>query len=174
THFTNKRTDNYGGSIENRARFAFEILKAVSDAIGSDRVAIRFSPINTFNGQSDSNPEALSEYLAKELNAFDLAYVHIMRRDFANVLTEDYTQVFRKHYNGILIGNAQYTREEADEAIENGIVDAVAFGAAFAANSDLVTRFKRNAELNAVDYSTLYVGPGEKGYNDYPRLDDLK
>ncbi|OQS02877.1 hypothetical protein THRCLA_04796 [Thraustotheca clavata] len=170
---SNKRTDNYGGSIENRARFAFEVLKAVSDAIGSDRVGIRISPINGYSSQTDSNPEALSEYLAKELNAFDLAYVHIMRRDFSGVLSEDYTPVFRKHYNGILIGNAQYTREEADEAIENGIVDAVSFGAQFAANSDLVTRFERKAELNAVDFTTLYAG-GVKGYNDYPRLHEAK
>ncbi|OQR80774.1 NADH:flavin oxidoreductase [Thraustotheca clavata] len=168
---TNHRTDNYGGSIENRARFALEVLKAVTDAVGGDRVGIRFSPINGYNSQVDSDPEALAEYLAKEVNAFNLAYVHILRRDLTGVLTEDYTGVYRKHFKGVIIGNAQYTREEADEAIANGEVDAVAFGAAYVANADLVTRFKRHAELNTPDYSTFFI-PGAKGYNDYPTLDE--
>ncbi|OQR85197.1 hypothetical protein THRCLA_10747, partial [Thraustotheca clavata] len=164
---SNHRTDNYGGSFENRARFLFEILTAVSDAIGSDHVGTRLSPINTYNSQSDSDPEALAQFLATQLNSFNLAYVHILRHDELGVRTEDYLPVYRKYYHGVLIGNGKYTREEADEAIESGAVDAVAFGKAFVSNPDLVKRFERHAALNEADHSTFFI-QSPRGYNDYP------
>ncbi|OQR87631.1 hypothetical protein THRCLA_10442 [Thraustotheca clavata] len=166
---SNKRTDNYGGSLMNRTRFLFEVLSAVTNAIGSDRVGVRFSPISGVNSQSDSDPEALATYIATEINTFNLGYVHVIRNDSLGVLTDNYLPVYRKYYNGILIGNGKYTKEEADEAISNGNIDAVAFGTPFVANPDLVTRFEINSTLNKPDPSTFFV-QGVKGYNDYPKL----
>ncbi|KDO22796.1 hypothetical protein SPRG_11555 [Saprolegnia parasitica CBS 223.65] len=166
---SNTRTDAYGGSRENRGRFLREVVTAVVDAIGGDRVGIRFSPLNSFNSQKDSNPEEFSEYVAKAMNDFDLAYVHVLRGDFFGKQTGDVVPIFRKHYKGTLVSNAGYSKEEAEEAIASGKVDAIAFGTAWLANPDLDTRFKLNAPLNTPDSSTFYTG-GAKGYNDYPFL----
>ncbi|OQR98533.1 hypothetical protein THRCLA_06706 [Thraustotheca clavata] len=167
----NHRTDAYGGPFSHRARFLFEVLKCVSNAIGSDRVGLRLSPINSYNSQSDTDPEALAQFLATEINAFNLAYIHILRHDEIHLRTGDYLPVYRKYYRGNIIGNGNYTREEADEAIANGAVDAVAFGRPFVANPDLVKRFQRNAPLNTPDKKTFFI-QGPVGYNDYPKLDD--
>ncbi|OQS07714.1 NADH:flavin oxidoreductase [Thraustotheca clavata] len=168
---SNQRIDNYGGSIENRARFLNEVLEAVTSAIGGDRVGVRLSPINGYLGQTDSDPAALTEYLAKLVNNFELAYVHVLRRDSTGVVSGDYLPVYRKYYKGILIGNAGYSREEADEAIFDNEIDAVAFGEAYVANPDLVTRFERRAPLNTPNPKTYYT-PGPEGYNDYPKMDN--
>lgn len=166
----NQRTDNYGGSLENRARFLFEVLTAVSTAIGSDRVGLRLSPLNSFNDMKDSDPLALTEFLATRLNDFKLAYVHLMRADFFQVQTGDVVPVARAHYQGVLIGNMGYSAEEAEAAIRDKKLDAVAFGTAFLANPDLPARVKAGAALNTPDQSTFY-SPGAAGYTDYPSLE---
>jgi N-ethylmaleimide reductase len=165
----NQRTDSYGGSMENRARFLFEVLTAVSAAIGSDRVGLRLSPLNSYNSMKDSDPLALTAFLSEKLNAFNLAYLHLMRADFFGVQKGDVMTPARAHYKGVLIGNMGYTPAEAEQAITEGKLDAVAFGTAFLANPDLPARIQAGAALNAPDSSTFYT-PGDKGYTDYPVL----
>lgn len=165
----NQRTDRYGGSLESRSRFLFEVLTAVSAAIGSERVGLRLSPLNSYNDMKDSDPLAWTAYLAEHLNRFNLAYLHVMRADFFGLQTADVMQVARAHYKGVLIGNMGYTSDEAASALKDGKLDAVAFGTAFLANPDLPARVKAGAPLNAPDASTFYT-PGAKGYTDYPTL----
>ena len=165
----NKRTDAYGGSLENRARMLTEVLTAVTAAIGADRVGLRLSPLNSYNSMIDSDPIAWIGYLAEKLNAFKLAYLHVMRADFVQKQSGDVMSVARAKYKGVLIGNMGYTREEAEQAIAAGQLDAVAFGTSFLANPDLPERIKSGAALNTPDQSTFYT-PGPKGYTDYPAL----
>ncbi|MFZ6720205.1 alkene reductase [Undibacterium sp. Ji49W] len=165
----NQRTDSYGGSIENRARFLFEVLTAVNAAIGSDKVGLRLSPLNSYNSMKDSDPLALISYLTTRLNDFKLAYLHVMRADFFQAQTGDVMTVARENYKGVLVGNMGYKADEASQAISSGKLDAIAFGTSFLANPDLPERIKQGAELNAPDASTFY-SPGAKGYTDYPSL----
>jgi len=165
----NQRTDGYGGSLDNRARFLFEVLTAVTTAIGADRVGLRLSPLNSYNGMKDSDPIALITFLAEKLNAFKLAYLHVMRADFFGVQKGDVMTIAREKYKGVLVGNMGYSPEEAETAIAAGKLDAVAFGTAFLANPDLPARIKTKAALNTPDSNTFYT-PGAKGYTDYPTL----
>ena len=165
----NQRTDAYGGSVENRARFLFEVLTAVTAAIGADRVGLRLSPLNSYNSMIDSDPVGLITYLADKLNAFNLAYLHVMRADFFGVQKGDVETIAREKYKGVLIGNMGYTAEEAEAAITAGKLDAVAFGTSFLANPDLPERIKAKAALNVPDSTTFYT-PGAKGYTDYATL----
>ena len=165
----NQRTDAYGGSMENRARFLFDVLTAVTAAIGADRVGLRLSPLNSYNSMIDSDPLALIGFLAEKLNAFNLAYLHVMRSDFYQVQKGDVMTVAREKYKGVLIGNMGYTSAEAEQAITDGKLDAVAFGTSFLANPDLPARIQSGAALNVPDASTFYT-PGAKGYTDYPTL----
>lgn len=164
---TNKRQGAYGGSLENRARLMFEVLQAVSEVFGSDRVGLRISPLNSYNDMSDSDPVGLVTWLAGRLNDFNLAYLHVMRGDFFGKQSGDVLTPIRAHYQGNLIGNMGYTAEEASAAIREGKLDAVAFGTAFIANPDLPERFKANAPLNIANPATFY-SPGSVGYTDYP------
>jgi N-ethylmaleimide reductase len=165
----NKRTDAYGGSLENRARFLFEVLTAVTAAIGSERVGLRLSPLNSYNSMIDSDPIALIGFLAERLNTFKLAYLHVMRSDFFQAQKGDVMTVARANYQGVLIGNMGYTPAEAEQAISEGKLDAVAFGTAFLANPDLPERIQAGAELNQPDPGSFYT-PGAKGYTDYPAM----
>ena len=165
----NQRTDGYGGSMEHRARFLFEVLTAVTAAIGADRVGLRLSPVNSFNSMKDSDPLALIGYLSEELNAFKLAYLHVMRADFFGLQKADVMTVARDKYHGVLIGNMGYSADEAEAAITAGKLDAVAFGTPFLANPDLPARIKTKAALNTPDATTFY-SRGAKGYTDYPTL----
>lgn len=164
---SNKRTDEYGGSYANRARFLFEILDAVCGVWGSRNVGLRLSPLNSFNDMIDINPIEFFTWLSGELNRYDLAYLHVMRSDFFGQQSGDVLTPIRKAYTGNLITNMGYTPEEAQNAIEAGITDAVAFGVSYIANPDLVERIRDNVPLNEADPDTFY-SQGEKGYNDYP------
>jgi N-ethylmaleimide reductase len=163
----NQRTDAYGGSMDNRARFLFEVLTAVTAAVGADRVGLRLSPLNSYNSMKDSDPVAWTAFLAEKLNAFNLAYLHLMRADFFGLQKADVMPVAREKYKGVLIGNMGYSAEEAEAAIAAGQLDAVAFGTAFLANPDLPERIAAKTALNTPDSSTFYT-PGAKGYTDYP------
>ena len=165
----NKRQDAYGGPLENRARFLFEVLEAVCAAIGPDRVGLRLSPLNSYNSMIDSDPLGWTAYLAEQLGRFKLAYLHLMRADFFGVQKADVMTVAREKYQGVLIGNMGYSAEEAEQAIAEGKLDAVAFGTGFLANPDLPERVKRGAPWNKPDQATFYT-PGAKGYTDYPTL----
>jgi N-ethylmaleimide reductase len=172
---TNRRTDRYGGSVENRARFALEVAQAAIDAIGADRVAIRHSPSSTFNDISDSKPRETFGYVAEQLGRLNLAYLHVIAPTAKDAKHggegHDLIPIsyFRPLFAGPLIANGGYTFEAAQEALATGQADAVAFGTAFLANPDLPERFRRNAPLNTPDPATFYGGT-DKGYIDYPAL----
>ena len=165
----NKRTDAYGGSLENRARFLIEVLTAVTAAIGANRVGLRLSPLNSYNSMIDSDPIGWIGGLAERLSAFKLAYLHVMRADFFQKQTGDVMSVARAKYQGVLVGNMGYTPEEAEKAIAAGQLDAVAFGTSFLANPDLPERIRAGAALNAANPDTFYT-PGPEGYTDYPAM----
>ena len=165
----NQRTDAYGGPLENRARMLFEVLTAVTAAIGADRVGLRLSRLNSYNSMKDSDPVGLISFLAEKLNAFNLAYLHVMRADFFGLQKADVMPVAREKYKGVLVGNMGYTADEAEAAIASGKLDAMAFGTSFLANPDLPARIQAKAALNKPDPSTFYT-PGAKGYTDYPTL----
>lgn len=166
---SNQRTDAYGGSVENRARFLCEVLAAVSAVCGSDRVGLRLSPLVSYNSMHDSDPVGLSSYLADRLNAFNLAYLHVMRADFLGQQQGDVLTAFRSAYRGVLVANMGYSAAEAEQAIAAGQVDAVAFGTGFLANPDFPARVKAGAAMNAPRPEHFYSS-GAEGYTDYPTL----
>ncbi|MDB5650772.1 MAG: nemA [Hyphomicrobiales bacterium] len=166
---SNHRTDAYGGSIENRTRFAIEVAEAVVNAWEPGRVGIRLSPASPANDMTDSNPAPLFDHLAHNLSALKLAYLHINESQTPGATPFDFTSL-RRAFKGTYIANAGYTREKAAEAIVEGRADLVAFGKLYIANPDLVERFAKNAPLNEPDQASFYGG-GAKGYIDYPTLD---
>lgn len=166
---SNKRTGHYGGSMENRARFLFEVLAAVCAEVGSDKVGVRLSLLNSYNNMIDSDPIGLVSFLGERLNAFNLAYVHVMRSDFFGVQQGDVLTPLREAYKGVIISNMGYSAEEAEQAIQAGQVDAVAFGTGFLANPDLPERIRAGAAWNVPNPNTFYT-PGSEGYTDYPFL----
>ncbi|VAX19087.1 NADH:flavin oxidoreductases, Old Yellow Enzyme family [hydrothermal vent metagenome] len=167
---TNKRDDNYGGSVENRARLLVEIIEAVGTVYENNRVGVRLSPSGAFNDISDSDPEKLFGYVAEQMNRFDLAYLHIVDalesdiRHGAKVVALPY---LRKFYKGKIIICGGYDKQKGNRVIAEGNADAVAFGQLFISNPDLPERLKADAPLNETDPPTFYGG-GEKGYVDYP------
>ncbi|MCB5184676.1 alkene reductase [Methylobacillus gramineus] len=167
---TNQRTDQYGGSKENRARLLLEVTKAVVDVAGADRVGVRISPLNPFNDISDSDPQGLFNYVADVLSPFKLAYLHAVEGGMGDGATPDFDfNELRKHFNGGYIANLAYDKAKGNAAIASGHADAIAYGSLYIANPDLVERFKQDAPLNSPDQSTFYGG-SEKGYTDYPTL----
>lgn len=168
---SNKRSGAYGGPIENRARLLLEVLAAVCEVWDSKQVGLRLSPLNSYNSMIDSDPIALTIWLAERLNDFNLAYLHLMRSDFFQAQQGDVMTPAREHYKGVLVGNMGYSADEAAEAIAAGKLDAVAFGVPFLANPDLPARFKKGASLNAADSATFYTADAV-GYTDYPAMAD--
>ncbi|MCB1225984.1 MAG: alkene reductase [Verrucomicrobiales bacterium] len=165
----NKRRGPYGGPIENRARLMLEVVDAVIGVWGADRVGLRISPLNSYNSMIDSDPVGITRYIAEQASARGLAFLHVMRSDFLQTQSGDVMTHARKHFVGVLVGNMGYTAEEAEQAIEDGKLDAVAFGTGFLANPDLPARIAAKAALNAPDPATFY-SPGPKGYTDYPAM----
>lgn len=172
---SNKRTDAYGGSIENHARILFDILEAIQQAVSLQKVGVRLSPSlnGLFGITMDENTIPTFEYIVKKLNDYPLAYLHLTE-PFVPVdhLPYAVTQVakhFRPLYKGTLIINKGFNKTTANAVLATGEADLVAFGVLFLANPDLVERFKQDAPLNAPDQSTFYT-PGAKGYTDYPVL----
>jgi N-ethylmaleimide reductase len=172
----NRRTDRYGGSIENRARLLLEVLDALIDAVGADRAGVRLSPSSTFQDMADSDPAALFTYVLDAVAARDLAYLHLVEPgisggDSVQRPADGIDSVWvRKRYPGRVIGAGGYDRESALRAVESGTVDAVAFGRAFIANPDLPERLARETELNEAQRPTFYGGD-DHGYLDYPSLE---
>lgn len=168
---TNQRTDAYGGSLENRARFALEVVDAVAAELGADRVGIRLSPFGVFNDMTDDEAEPMAYYLSEQLGKRGIAFLHIAEPDWAGgpPLTDAFRTGLRQRFGGTLVFAGGYTAEKAENLIARGIADAVAFGRVFLANPDLPERFRRHAPLNEPDPATFYGG-GEKGYTDYPTL----
>lgn len=166
---SNQRTDEYGGSFENRARLLMEVTQAVVDVIGADKTGVRLSPVNPFNDMKDSNPQALFNFVAESLNQFNLAYCHAVEGGIHGGGTADPFDfdAFRKFFKGKYIANLAYDKASGNAAIASGHADCIAYGVPFIANPDLVERFAKNAALNEADSSTFYGG-AEKGYTDYP------
>jgi N-ethylmaleimide reductase len=168
---TNKRTDSYGGSIANRARFALEVVDAVSAVIGPQRVGIRLSPwCPPFVNDMDFSSEAgeITLYLAEELSKRNIAYIHIAEWPGVTYSTE-FRQQLRSKFNGTIIVCGGYTQETAQQTIDAGLIDAIAFGKPFISNPDLPERFALGAALAEADPSGFYGGDA-KGYTDYPFL----
>ena len=175
---TNQRTDAYGGSIENRTRFAVEVVKAVADEIGAGRTGIRISPVTPANDAFDADPQPLFNLLVEKLAAFNLAFIHVVEgatggpRDFQQGDTAFDWQALHAAYKAAggkaawMVNNG-YDRAMAIEAVESGKADMVSFGKPFIANPDFVRRLKENAALNEPDKNTFYGG-GAAGYTDYP------
>jgi N-ethylmaleimide reductase len=191
---TNQRTDIYGGSIENRARFLLEVVDAVGNVLGPDRVGVRLSPHFRADLIGDSDPVATYTYVTRELNRRRIGYIHLLEaREYD---PEPFTPLFKQLqrplggstgtgpqegtaflapilkplFDGVFILNGGYTRESANLVIEQGLADAVSFGRLFISNPDLPERFRLGAALTEPDQSTYYSG-GPKGYIDYPTLD---
>lgn len=168
---TNRRTDEYGGSIENRARLLLEVTQAVVATIGADKVGVRLSPVNPFNDMKDSNPQAVFNHVANALNRFNLAYLHAVEGGIHGGGESDPFDfaAFRKQFKGAYMANLSYDKQRGNQAVASGHADVVAYGVPYIANPDLVERFQQDAPLNAADSNTFYGG-SEKGYTDYPAL----
>jgi N-ethylmaleimide reductase len=164
---SNHRTDEYGGGVENRARFLDEVTAAVVEVWGGHRVGVRLSPLGTYNSMSDSDPAETFGYAVRMLNRYGLAYLHVSEP--LGGPEPRITPLLREAFRGPLIVNGGYGRDTADAAIAAGEGDLVAFGVPFLANPDLAERFAEAAPLNAPDRDTFYGG-GERGYVDYPTL----
>jgi N-ethylmaleimide reductase len=161
----NQRTDEYGGTIENRARFLFEILDAVTAEIGSARTSLKLSPGNKFNDIEERDAEELYRYITKKLNEKNLAYLYVGTDD----RTKDWHAFLRPIYGGVYFAGSGFTRESGERLLAKGGADAIVYGKLFLANPDLPERFKLNAPLNEPDAATFYAGD-RKGYVDYPSL----
>jgi N-ethylmaleimide reductase len=169
---SNRRTDSYGGAIENRARFVLEVAEAAIAAIGKDKVGIRLSPFGVFNDMPlYPEMEADYAYLAEKLNAAGLVYVHLVDHSDAGAPTvpDSIKATFRTVFKGKLILSGGYDAKRAESDLAAGRGDLIAVGKPFLANPDLVDRWKNSAALNAPDMDTFYT-PGPKGYTDYPAL----
>lgn len=164
---SNRRTDAYGGSMQNRMRLLNEILDAVCAVWPARRVGVRLSPENSFNSMSDSDPQAHFGYFVGELSPRGLAYVHVLEGDMlTKASTVDY-RALRSRFSGPYVANNGYDLARAQTAVRSGAADLIAFGIPFLANPDLVRRYRENLPLNAADPSTFYGGT-EAGYTDYP------
>jgi N-ethylmaleimide reductase len=175
---SNRRTDAYGGSIENRARLLLEVVDAAIEVWGKHRVGVRLSPFGTFLDMGDSNPVALFTYVLEQLSDRGIGYVHVVEPRVGNAGADapidgaavSTAETFRKAFKGVFISAGGYNAETAEEAIANHKADAVAFGRLFIANPDLPRRLEVKSPLNAYDRSTFYGGTA-KGYTDYPALE---
>ena len=169
----NKRTDAYGGSIENRARLLLEVIAAVIKEIGAARVGLRLSPVSPANDLADSDPQALFNYVIEQLEKLKPVYIHVVEGATGgprDVAPEFDFEALRQRYSGTWMVNNGYDKALAERALAEGKADLVAFGRPFISNPDLVERLRRNAPLNELDGSTLYGG-GAHGYTDYPTLE---
>jgi N-ethylmaleimide reductase len=174
---TNQRTDQYGGSVENRLRLLIDVLKTVSEVFSYDRIGVRLSPYGSFNDIADSDPLALFTAVIDKLNPLGLAYLHMIEprattaggNDKVDANAPNVSGLFRKAFHGKFISAGGYTKESGEAALEAGLADAIAYGRIYIANPDLAERFAQDAPLNPYDRASFYGG-GEKGYTDYLSL----
>lgn len=176
---TNKRNDQYGGSIENRARLLFEVLDVVAEVWTADRIGVRLSPFTDLGDIADTDPEKLYTYVIKNLSARGICYLHLIESQSRSGLVEERNEaaprsvssLFRFLFQCPLIASGGFTAETSEQALTAGTADLIALGRAFIANPDLPKRLKLGARLNEPDKSTFYGG-AEHGYTDYPTLDE--
>lgn len=174
---SNHRDDEYGGSIEKRAKFLFDVIDEIKQEVPEGRIGLRLNPSlhGIFGMEADEETIPTFEYIVKKLNDYDLAYVH-MSEPFNDVSDKDFlvdniAEHFRPLYDGTLMINNSFNRESGNKVIDENHADLVSFGRLFIANPDLPERFAKQAELNDWDQDTFYTG-GEDGYTDYPFLGD--
>ncbi|KAL5845859.1 hypothetical protein ACOSQ3_009383 [Xanthoceras sorbifolium] len=171
----NDRTDQYGGSLENRCRFALEIVEAIANEIGAHRVGIRLSPFASYMESGDSNPEALGLYMAKSLNKYNILYCHMVEPRMKTVGEKFDTShsllPMRKAFSGTFLAAGGYGREDGNKAVAEGYADLVVYGRLFLANPDLPKRFELDAPLNKHNRDTFYISDPIIGYTDYPFLE---
>lgn len=172
---SNHRNDEYGGSIENRSRFLFEVIEAVAAVFPQTRIGVRLNPAlhGVFGMNADDETIPTFDYIVRRLNNYNLSYLHLSE-PFTDVsavpfLVTNIAKHYRPLYKGTLMINNAFDQEKGNSIIEEGLADLVAFGKAYISNPDLVERFENNAALATWDDSTFYT-PGEKGYIDYPAL----
>jgi 12-oxophytodienoic acid reductase len=172
----NNRTDQYGGSLKNRCRFPLEIVEAIANEIGSDKVGIRPSPHVNFMESKDSDPEALGLHMVKSLNKHGIANCHMveprMKIGAGNTKFSESLLPMRKAFNNTFIVAGGYDREDGNKALEENRADLVAYGRLFLANPDLLRRFELHAPLNKYNRETFYTHDLVVGYTDYPFLED--
>jgi N-ethylmaleimide reductase len=172
---SNQRTDQYGGLIEDRARFLLEVIDAAISVWGKERVGVRLSPYGTFNDMSDSDPVKLFSYVLGELSKRGIAYAHVIQPrssgagggDSVVQDVPDTAELFRGAFKGAFLSAGGFNPESAKEAVAAGLADAVVFGRFFISNPDLPRKIREGLPLTPYDRSTFYGG-GEKGYTDYP------
>lgn len=171
---TNRRIDKYGGSVENRGRFLFEVLEAILEVCEADKVGIRLSPSGLFNDMGDSNPSTIFNHVIEKLGAYNLAYLHLLEPsapiDDLPQMKADVGAYYGKQYKGVRMLNGGFTKEAAEEAIASKKAELVSFGVPYLANPDLEKRFAKGADLNVANQETFYGG-NEVGYTDYPFLE---
>ena len=160
----NLRTDEYGGSIENRTRFLFEVLDAMEREVGSERLGVKFSPQIKFNDIEENDADEVYPFIIERLNQMRLAYVHV-----ADATDKGWHAKFRRQYDGVYFANAGFTLESGAKLLAQDGADAIVYGTKFLANPDLPERFQRGAPLNDPDRATFY-SPGERGYTDYATI----
>ncbi len=169
---TNLRTDEYGGSDENRARFLLEVVEAITNEIGIGQLGVKLSPTVPFNDMKDENAKEFYPYIIEKLNEKNLAYLHI---GFEETPETDinWHRMLRPLFKGVYFANGGFTKASGEKLIEEDLADAIVYGKIFLANPDLPKRIKLNSALNDWDQSTFY-SPGRKGYTDYPTLEEAK
>ncbi len=169
----NHRTDEYGGSVENKSRFTLEVMNALVDAVGPDKVGIKLSPTVPYNSTFLKDPVAQFNHLIGELDKMPLAYIHLMNSmyplDELPHYPKEVVETFGKNTRHTVIANGGYTRDTGAAELQKGIASMISYGVLFLANPDLPDRFVRNVELNTPDRATLFGG-GAKGYTDYPSI----
>lgn len=166
---SNHRTDQYGGSIVNRARFLFEVVEGIAEAISSERIGVRLSPAGVFGNPADSDPAVLYDFVIGVLDGFGLAYLHLIDAPATKDFPDGVVARYRTEYHGTLIANNGYDRERGNAAIAAGNADLIAFGKPFISNPDLVERFRLGLAPVEAEPTTFYQG-GQRGYTDYPVL----
>jgi len=171
----NDRTDEYGGSLENRCRFPLEVVEAVVNEIGADKVGIRLSPFAEYVESGDSNPNALGLHMVNALNKYNILYCHMVEpriKSADEMIESPYSLVpMRKAFNGIFMVAGGYDRQDGINTIAENRADLVVYGRLFLANPDLPKRFSLNAPLNKYNRETFYTSDPVVGYTDYPFLE---
>ena len=176
---SNQRTDEYGGSIENRAKILFEVIDAIKEVMPENRIGVRLNPSlhGAFGMEADEETIPTFDYIVNRLNDYNLSYLHLSEpfTDVSEIsyLESNIAKRYRPIYKGTLVINNNFDQESGNKVIEEGLADAVAFGKPFISNPDLPERFAEGAPLQDWDQDTFYT-PGEKGYTDYPSLKESK
>ena len=165
----NDRSDEYGGSFENRARLLFEVIDAAIAVFEPGRIGVRISPLVAYNDMKDSDPNGLVKYVSEQIDRRGLAFLDLRHAQHDLPAEQELARIARQSYRGILMLNGGFTRESGETALSESRADAIIYGKPFISNPDLVQRFRTSAALAPVDFSRLYT-PGPQGYTDYPSL----